>query len=43
VFVIKPEKIRKSPLYVRLIDLNLEREEIVEFVRAGRREAAVKQ
>jgi hypothetical protein len=43
VFVIKPEKITKSPLDVRGINLNLEREEIVEFVRTGRREAAVKQ
>jgi len=43
VFVIKPEKITKSPLDVRGINLNLEREEIVEFVRAGRRDTADKQ
>lgn len=43
VFVIKPEKITKSPLDVRGINLNFEGEEIDEFVRAGRRDTAAKQ
>jgi antitoxin Phd len=39
VFVLRPEKSAKSPLDVPGINLNLKREEIVELVRAGRREA----
>jgi len=37
VFVLRPEKSAKSPLDVPGINLNLDREEIVELVRAGRR------
>jgi len=39
VFVLRPEKSVKSPLDVPGINLDLKREEIVELVRAGRREA----
>jgi hypothetical protein len=39
VFVLRPEKSAKSPLDVPGINLNLDREEIVELVRAGRRKA----
>ena len=39
IFVLRPEKIAKSPLDVPGINLNLSRDEIVELVRAGRREA----
>jgi hypothetical protein len=39
VFVLRPEKSAKSPLDVPGINLNLSREEIVQLVRAGRREA----
>jgi hypothetical protein len=38
VFVLRPEKSAKSPLDVPGINLNLSREEIVQLVRAGRRE-----
>ena len=37
VFVLRPEVTPKSPLNVRGIDLGLTRDEILEFVRAGRR------
>jgi len=37
IFILRPEKGSKSPLDVRGINLQLEREEIVELVRAGRR------
>jgi len=37
VFVLRPEDVSDSPLDVGGIDLDLTREEIVEFVRAGRR------
>lgn len=36
-FVLKPEKPTGSPLDVKSLDLNLSREEIVGFVREGRR------
>ena len=39
VFVLRSEKNAKSPLDVPGINLNLKREEIVELVRAGWREA----
>jgi antitoxin (DNA-binding transcriptional repressor) of toxin-antitoxin stability system len=39
VFVLRPEKSAKSPLDVPGLNLNLDREEIVELVRAGRRAA----
>jgi hypothetical protein len=39
VFVIKAQSDRSSPLDVEGIDLQLTREEIVSFVREGRREA----
>ena len=37
IFILRAEKSPKSPLDVPGIDLGLNREEIVEFVRAGRR------
>jgi hypothetical protein len=37
IFVLRPEKSSGSPLDVPGIDLNLGREEIVEFVRSSRR------
>ena len=39
VFVLQPEKNAKSPLDVPGLNLKLKREEIVDLVRAGRREA----
>jgi antitoxin Phd len=39
VFVLRPEAVSGSPLDVPGIDLGLTREEIVDFVRAGRRKA----
>ena len=37
IFVIRPEKPKKSPVDVEGIDLRLSAEEIVKFVREGRR------
>ena len=39
VFVLRPEVAPNSPLNVRGIDLGLTRDEIVEFVRAGRKKS----
>jgi hypothetical protein len=38
VFVLRPERASKAPLDVPGINLNLGREEIVEMIRAGRRQ-----
>lgn len=38
VFVIRPETRRESPLDVDYVDLNITRDEIIEFIREGRRE-----
>lgn len=39
VFVLRPETSGQSPLDVDGLDLDLTREEVVDFVRAGRRKA----
>jgi len=39
IFILRPEKSPRSPLDVPGINLNLDRKEIVELVRSGRREA----
>ena len=38
VYVIRPETRRESPLDVAYVDLNITRDEIIEFIREGRRE-----
>jgi antitoxin Phd len=38
VFVIRPETRRESPLDVDYVDLSITRDEIIEFIREGRRE-----
>jgi hypothetical protein len=37
VFVVRPEKKNKSPLNVKGLDLEIDRQEILDFIIAGRR------
>ncbi|MBN1188776.1 MAG: type II toxin-antitoxin system Phd/YefM family antitoxin [Dehalococcoidales bacterium] len=39
VFILKTEQVLNSPLDVEGLDLNISREEILEFIREGRRKA----
>jgi antitoxin Phd len=39
VFVLKPEQYGESPLDVKGINLNITRDEIIEYVREGRRKS----
>ena len=39
VFVVRPERDQRSPLDVPGLELDLDRDEIIELIRAGRRDA----